>query len=119
MICGTVTIPLNITCIAVQFLRLKNGREADWYKDKGQDYTTFRITDVTHSFSESGAINTLNVCNDLINGTPRQNNAYTEAVRALSPIWHDQTFASLFAENSWDNDAYIAASRVNLSKINF
>jgi len=119
MIRGTVTIPLNTNYLAGQFLRIKNGRDSNWYKDSNADYKTFRITDVTHSFSESGAITTLNVCNDLINGTPRQNNEYTEAVRALSPRWQDQTFASLFTENSWDNDAYIAASRVNLSKIDF
>ena len=119
MIRGTISIPLNTNYTAGQFLRLKNDRQADWYKDDGKDYKTFRITDVTHSFNESGAITTLNVCNDLINGTPRQNNEYTEAVRSLSPRWQDQTFASLFTENSWNNDAYIAASSVNLAKIDF
>jgi hypothetical protein len=119
MIRGTLSIPLNTNYIAGQFLRIKHGRDSNWYKDNNADYKTFRITSVTHSFSEQGAFTTLEVCNDLINGTPRLENDYTTAVRALSPRWQDQTFASLFTENSWDNDAYIAASRVNLSKIDF
>ena len=116
---GSISIPLNTNIKAGQFIRLRNSSDNNFYKDSNADYKTMRVTEVTHSFSENGAVTSLELCNDLINGTVRRNNEYSEAVRALSPRWQDTTFASLFTENDWDVDAFITASRVNLSKIDY
>jgi len=119
LIRGTVMLPLDTNYTAGQFVKVCNNKDVSFYKDQGQDYKTFRITEVTHNFSTNGALTTLSLCNDLVNSTPRQYNEYTEAVRALSPKHQDSTFSSLYTENAFDVDSYILASRVALPKVDY
>jgi hypothetical protein len=117
---GTCTLALNTSYRAGQLVRIRNLRlGADQPLDAGQNYKTYRITDVTHSFSTDGAVTTINFVNDLINSTPRLYNEYSEAIRALSPKHQDKTMASLYTSGSWDNNSIIIPSRVKLPKVDY
>ena len=81
---GTCTLVLNTNYRAGQLIRIRNLRlGADQPLDQGQNYKTYRITDVTHTFSSDGAVTVINFVNDLVNGTPRLYNEYSRGSKGI------------------------------------